>query len=201
MFNERNKNVWKLLLLVFIISFIALNWSDIYWIFNPKVALKGVESLVIREDELVREKGSYSEEEDSIEILAIDIKAPIIETEGTTDDDYKEALDRGVVHFPDSVYPGERGISVLLGHSAPPGWPKINHDWVFSDVEKLERGDEIVIHFKNRKYVFEVTERVFLEIGEDIPAWTSNEPEIILLSCWPPGKNIKRIGVRGVLTK
>ncbi len=198
MFNERDKNVWKFLLLIFVISFVALNWSDIYWFFNPKVTLQGIRSFVAVNDEV--EDAPFFERENSIEIATIGITAPIVDSKGTTDEDFKEALDRGVVHYPDSIYPGEKGVSVLLGHSAPPGWPKINYDWVFSDVEKLEEGDEVVVFFQNRKHVYKVTEKVFLEIGENIPsAYSSDNSELILLSCWPPGRNIKRIGIRAVL--
>ncbi len=193
--NKIPKAAWKIFLLIFIINIIVLNWSDIYWVFNPKVGLEGIRTLFEKEETV------YYEEEDGIEIPAIEIKAPIVETEGTTDEDYKKALDKGVTHFPDSVYPGEKGISILLGHSAPPGWPKINYDWVFSDLGEIETGDEIIIYFQNKKYIYTVTNKIFLEIGEDTPSWTSNKPEIILLSCWPPGKNIERIGIQGVISE
>jgi LPXTG-site transpeptidase (sortase) family protein len=203
-FNEKNKNVWKFLFLVFVLSFIILNWTDIYWVFNPKVAPEGIKTLISQEPEKEPEKEpeyTYSERENSIDILAIGITAPIVESQGTSNYDFEIALDKGVLHFPESVKPGEKGVTILLGHSAPPGWPKIKHDWVFSDLEKLEQGDQIEVYFEKKKYVYQVTEKIFLEVGQDVPAPVSDQPEVILLSCWPPGKNLKRIGVKGVLTK
>jgi LPXTG-site transpeptidase (sortase) family protein len=196
---EENKNLWKLLILVFISSLIVLNWNDIYWVFNPKVAPQGIQTLISQEE--VKEIGVYSEKENSVEIPLIGIAVPVVETEGESEQEYLRALDQGVVLFPDSVSPGEKGLIVLLGHSAPPGWPKIKHDWVFSEIDKLEKDDEIIFYFNKREYLYKVTEKIFLEIGQEIPEYSSDESEIILLSCWPPGKNIRRIGVRGVLTK
>ena len=194
------KNIWKFLVLVFVLSFIFLNWSDIYWVFNPKVAPQGIKSL-INDNEKIEEKdeGIFYDKKDSIVIPKIDITAPIVVSDASTNQEFEEVLKRGVAHFPDSVYPGKNGTSVLLGHSAPPGWPKIDYDWIFSDLENLEKGDEVIIYFEGRMYNYIVSEKIFLEIGDDVPSYSSNQSELVLLSCWPPGKNIKRIGIRASL--
>ncbi len=194
---ENKKNIWKLVLLTFIISVIILNWSDIYWVFNPKVTPQLIKQTIINQED--KKDDVYYDKINTIEIPAIEITAPIVETTSTSNNDFQIALDKGVVHFPGSANPGEVGIAIILGHSAPPGWPKIKYDWIFSDLNNLKQGDEIEIYFNNKKYVYLVTEKIFLEIGQDVPSSVSSKAEIILLSCWPPGKNIQRIGVRGVL--
>jgi LPXTG-site transpeptidase (sortase) family protein len=199
-FSEKSKNIWKFLIIIFILNVIVLNWSDIYWLFNPKVAPKGIQTLISQEEKIEEEILFYNEE-DSIKISKIQITAPIVFSNPVTDKDFDNALKVGVVHFPESDLPGEKGTTIILGHSAPPGWPKIDYEWVFSDLEKLEKGDSIDIYYKNRLYQYIVEEKVILEIGDDVPSYNSNESELVLLSCWPPGKNLKRIGVRGVLTK
>ncbi len=193
---QKNRGVLRLLFLIFLISLLALNWSDIYWIFNPRVISFGIQSVVGRNESI---NETYYQEVDSINIPLINISAPIVESKGSSDRDFAEALDRGVVHFPESAIPGEIGTAILLGHSAPAGWPKINYDWVFSEIEKLNEGDKIEIYFNKRKYIYKVKEKIFLEIGEDLPSYASDKSEIVLLSCWPPGRNIKRIGVRAIL--
>jgi len=197
-FKKKSKNIWRFLFLIFVLSFIVLNWSDIYWIFNFRVAPKGIQTLINQEKEK-EEEISFYDKENSIEIPVINITAPIITSEGSSNEHYEEALKKGVVHFSDSVFPGEKGATIILGHSAPSNWPKIDYDWVFSDLQQLEEKDKIAIYFKNRMYTYEVSEKIFLEIGQDIPSYASNEPELVLLSCWPPGKNIKRIGIRATL--
>ncbi len=190
----KSKTFWKFFLLLLLINVIALNWNSISWLFNFRIAFEGIQSLLSREAE--RE---YSDEGDSIEIKAINIKAPLILPDGESDADIYDALMRGVAHFPTSSLPGEKGVMILLGHSSPPGWPRINYDWVFSQAEMLEPGDEVRIVFNGRVFTYLVTEKVILEIGQEVPSSKSDEREMILLSCWPPGRNIKRMGVRGVL--
>lgn len=198
---EKSKNFWKFFLLIFIFNAILLNWNDISWIFNHRVAPKGIQVLVqsqVQEKEI--EVIEYFERENSIDISAINITAPIVFSQGSSDRDFEVALSKGVTYFPGSALPGEDGVLILLGHSAPPGWPKIDYDWIFTDLEELNVGDQIDIYFNQKLFIYTITEKVFLEVGEDIPSSLLNEPEVMLLSCWPPGKNIKRIGVRGVLT-
>ncbi len=144
-------------------------------------------------------------EENEINIPSLNITAPLVEAGGITEKEYRESLDRGVMHFPGTPFPGETGLSVLLGHSAPPGWPKIKHDWVFTDINDLQKGDKIEICYNNQKWTYDVTtgedDKKIYEVGEAIPPLFSDEDkkEIVLVSCWPPGSRDNRIGVRGVI--
>lgn len=193
-FSGGSKTLWKLFLLIFIISVITINWNSISWLFHYRAAPEGIQSVVLPERE--RE---FTDEEDSIKIEAINITAPLILPDGESNLEIYNALKKGVVHFPNSALPGEKGVMILLGHSSPPGWPKIDYDWVFTEVELLQKGDEIRVSFNGEVFTYIITEKIFLEIGQDVSSYGSDKREIILLSCWPPGKNIKRIGVRGVL--
>ena len=144
-------------------------------------------------------------ENNQITIPSLDVTAPIVETGGITEKEYRESLDRGVVHFPGSSFPGEGGLSVLLGHSAPAGWPKIKYDWVFTEIEKLEEGDVVKICYNNRKWTYIIIEeeigKKIYEVGEDVPPLFAdeNKGEIVLMTCWPPGSRDNRIGLRGIL--
>ncbi len=217
-FTERDKTLLKLLLFIFFVSVLVLNWSDISWFLNlrtaPQLIGQRVSDLFSTEKE-EKDRTSPEEKEEEIDpaifceenkitISAIDITAPVVETGGTTEEEYRQALDRGVIHFPGSAYPGEKGLSVLLGHSAPPGWPKINHDWVFTDINDLKEGNEIEVCYNNRLISYYVTDdeegkRIY-EVGEDVPPLYpgKEKKEIVLMSCWPPGSSESRIGVRGV---
>ena len=116
-------------------------------------------------------------------------------------DDVHKTLDNGVVHFPDSVLPGQKGQIIVLGHSAPPNWPDIKYDNVFSRLNELEKGDEVFVYFDHKEYIYSVETKVFLEIGQDIPKndLTNANNMLVLVSCWPPGKNIKRIALEASL--
>lgn len=137
------------------------------------------------------------EKEDSIEIEKIKISAPLILVKKK--EDVQNSLDRGVVLWPDSVFPGQKGQTIILGHSAPPNWPKIKYDWVFSNLNLLEKGDEIVIFFQKRKYTFTVEEKIFLNRGQELPKTDPEKSILFLISCWPPGKDLRRIAIEATL--
>ncbi len=216
-FTERDKTLFKLFLLVFFASVLVLNWKDLSWFLNLRTApqLLGQKISDLLPERKDKDSGDVFEEEEEIDITvyceenritisAIDITAPVVETGGTTEKEYREALDRGVIHFPGSAYPGEKGLAVLLGHSAPPGWPKIKHDWVFTDINDLKQGDEIEICYNNKLTIYYITDdkegkRIY-EVGEDVPPLYpgGEKKEVVLMSCWPPGSRDSRIGVRGI---
>ncbi len=144
-------------------------------------------------------------EENSITIETLDVSVPLVEAGGVTEQEYRDTLDRGVMHFPGSSFPGETGLSVLLGHSAPRGRPRVKHDWVFTHIDELKEGDTVEICYDNRKWTYtivdeEVGQKVY-EVGEDVPLLypEENKKELVLMTCWPPGDNTSRIGVRGVI--
>lgn len=159
--------------------------------------------VVIEEEEKI-DPALYCEENE-INIPALNITAPLVEAGGITEKEYRESLDRGVVHFPGSSFPGEAGLSILLGHSAPPGWPKIKHDWVFTSINDLSEGDTVEICYNNKKWTYSVINeedgKKIYEVGEEVPPLFSNEEkkEVVLMSCWPPGSRDNRIGVRAVI--
>ena len=202
------KKLWKAFLFLFLIMFLIFNWSEISWIFNYR-AVSGFFSDVFKgnekEIEIVSDETSfdYYEKANALEITKIEISAPLVFSESAEQQDMQKALDTGVVLFPDSVLPGETGQTIILGHSAPTGWPKIKYDWVFSRLNELIEGDEIIVFFNNRKYEYVVTRKVFLEKGEELSqnGLTNDINVLVLISCWPPGKDLRRIAIEATMVK
>jgi len=176
---------------IFIVNFLVVNWKDFYWIFNQKAVFPLLVNSVAKLE-------NNQELENTIEIPSLGIEAPIIFPKTNTIDEIESSLKKGVVHFPLSVLPGENGMTVIVGHSAPPNWPKINYDGVFSRLNDLKNGDEIFVWFNNHKYIYKVKEKYILKRGESISDESMNSKSILaLVSCWPPGKDQKRIIVKG----
>jgi LPXTG-site transpeptidase (sortase) family protein len=146
-------------------------------------------------------KPQYTERRNSIKIPKIGISAPLIFVSNSNNQYLHDKLDSGVVHYPGSAKPGENGETIVLGHSAPPNWPKIKYDWVFSRLNELSKGDQIILYYNNQKYVYSVTRKVFLNKGQEMPKndLTNNNNTLISISCWPPGKDYKRIAVESIL--
>jgi LPXTG-site transpeptidase (sortase) family protein len=226
MIKKEKKITIKAFIIIYIISFIIINWNDISWLFNykavfgladdfftPYPSIKAVasvnETLYLNNQninpqnnsELQNIKPVYTSKENSIEIPSIGIIAPIIFSKTTDKNLIAKDLDNGVVYYPGSVLPGQNGQIIILGHSAPLNWPKIKHDWVFSKINNLETGDEIIVNLENKQYLYIVKEKTIIERGEEINSNMSPEDfnSLILVSCWPPGKDILRIAVKSYL--
>ncbi len=135
-----------------------------------------------------------------ISVPTIGVNAPISFTESTSQKVFASLLNVGVLHYPESALPGDIGTTIILGHSAPPNWPKIRYDSVFNKLKDLKVGNEIIIDFQGEKYKYLVKNTYFLKAGEDLtPLLTFNKSMVLLVSCWPPGHNLQRIVVEAEL--
>jgi LPXTG-site transpeptidase (sortase) family protein len=132
-----------------------------------------------------------------ITIPKIGVGAPIMFVSSTNPDDFVEPLKNGVTHYP-SALPGEKGTAIILGHSAPPGWFGNDYDGVFSNLKDLQEGDVLSVSAGGESYTYRVGPKTFLERGADIPesVMTNDTSRLLLLSCWPPGINNKRIMIQ-----
>jgi len=212
----------RIFVFLLLITLVAINWGTIKGMFNYNVVygdfwnslkegftdfskkeIADVKNPEVKVPDVMLSKREFefSEKSDSIEIPKIGVVAPLIFPEGNTEKLLAKALNKGVVFYPDSALPGEEGITVILGHSAPSNWPKINYDGVFTRLNELKPGDEIFIYLNHRKYQYKVTGKLFLKRGDEIPKPDLSESKsfLTLLSCWPPGINNKRIAIQAEL--
>ncbi|MGZ7208858.1 MAG: sortase domain-containing protein [Methanobacterium sp.] len=85
-----------------------------------------------------------------------------------------------------SFYPGEKGQMALVGHHT-------THSAPFRYIDQLKPGNKVIIKDKltQKEYTYEVVSngndiRWGVE-AEDIKYQTSDNPELWLITCWPPG--------------
>ena len=142
-------------------------------------------------------KTNYTDKINTLEVPKISISVPIVFATSTNNSVLHKQLDSGVVYYPGSVYPGQTGQIVILGHSAPLGWPHIKYDWAFTDLDKLEPGDNIFIDLNNKQYTYVVKQKMIIKRGADVPTegLDADNNILTLISCWPPGKDYQRIAV------
>jgi len=200
------KKLSKPFAFLFLVNFLIINWNNVSWIFNYKLisgaASKFLEILENKEVITGELNNNFPAKENSLEIPKIGITAPVIIAENLDQNYFDKELDRGVVIFSSSVQPGEIGQTIILGHSAPSNWPKINYDGVFSRITELNENDEIILYFNNKRFTYLVNKKIFLEKGQEISNnKSSSDNSLFLVSCWPPGKNIQRIIVESTLIK
>jgi LPXTG-site transpeptidase (sortase) family protein len=104
-------------------------------------------------------------------------------------------------HYAGSAYPGEVGNSFIYGHSVMPiMFNENNYKTIFSNLHKLEDGDEIFITFEGKTYTYEVFVKQVLNPDEVKPLETLtpsflNEKTLSLMTCTPPGTTLKRLVV------
>lgn len=226
MLNTERKRKLKRIATVFIalylVSFFIINWNEVSWIFNYKAVWGIVDefftpyqsTLAYSVDGTFFQNNSvktnnpaeatspakfaYSDKNNILEISKIGISVPIIFSQNADQNSLLKDLDKGVVYYPGSVLPGQNGQIIILGHSAPPNWPKIKHDWVFSDLNSLIPGDQIIVYSDYKKYTFTVRQKNILKKGQDITPLNlkQNSSYLTLVSCWPPGKDLQRIIVQ-----
>ena len=126
-----------------------------------------------------------------LEIPKIGVLLPIYHGVG------RDVLLRGAGHLPESSLPvgGESTHCVLAGHSG------MNHARLFTDLPKLEIGDEFHIHVYDEELTYTVD-----QIKPVIPtdtrdlAITEGKDYVTLLTCVPVGVNTHRLLVRGTRT-
>ena len=104
-------------------------------------------------------------------------------------------LDKGLAHLPGSALPGERGNVFISGHSSV----LFNNN--FSKLSKLKMGDEIKIKIGETNFIYKVLETKVVD-PTDVSVIVPPDGEgryLTLMTCVPPGLNIKRLVVLGEL--
>ena len=109
---------------------------------------------------------------------------------------YQVALTKGVAHALGSGYPGNAGNTFIFAHSSRDWYTANQYNSVFYLLYKLEKGDKIEMYYKNKRYIYEVTVKKFVEASEVSylnSFATENTSILTLMTCWPPGTTLKRL--------
>jgi len=108
--------------------------------------------------------------------------------------EYLEALKKGVAHAAGSAFPGEGGHIFLFAHSTDYFWNVGTYNAVFYLLYKLEKGDDVIIFYKNQRYAYRITDKKIVDPSEvEYLTKKTNHEFLTLQTCWPPGTTLKRI--------
>ena len=127
-----------------------------------------------------------------IEIPKINVLLPIYHGVSSN------VLSKGIGHLPETSLPvgGESTHCVLAGHSG------MSRARLFTDLTKLNEGDEFIIHVYNRDLYYTVD-----QVKKVLPTDTSDlqivddEDYVTLVTCVPIAVNSHRLLVRGIRTE
>ena len=108
-------------------------------------------------------------------------------------------FDQNLAHFPGTAIPGEVGNAFITGHSVLPQFadPK-NYRAIFTKLSDLEVGDDVYVEMPDNSTLHfsvqysKVVDPRDLSVLLPISATGRN---LTLMTCVPPGTNIKRLVV------
>jgi LPXTG-site transpeptidase (sortase) family protein len=121
-----------------------------------------------------------------------------------------EALERqmqvgllyGVVAYPHSVEPGERGTIIIAGHSSPPTdrAKESRYGEVFARIPDLKLHDQVVLRTASAAFTYEVTATEIVPAGDTTILTQQKGTHLLkLITCYPVGSVKERLIVAAEL--
>ncbi len=108
--------------------------------------------------------------------------------------DILKGLETGVVHYPMTALPGQKGNFVLTGHSSYYSWKPGEFKDAFASMHNVEIGDKITVYYNQQKYIYEVIEKKVVA-PDDVSVLNQPEDDYLLttITCTPIGTNTNRL--------
>jgi len=133
-------------------------------------------------------------------IPKINVDAPVVYDVPSLDEHVvQEKLKGGVVHYPipgASSVPGQKGNTVVLGHSSNDVFDDGAYKFVFVQLDRMEKGDTFYLNYQGTRYTYAVTEkRIILPTEVSSLVIATDKPLATLVTCTPVGTAQKRLVV------
>ncbi|HYC79781.1 MAG TPA: sortase, partial [Candidatus Binatia bacterium] len=137
-----------------------------------------------------------------LSIPKLNLQVPVIWTEDPAD--FDNDLTRGVVHYPGTALPGERGMVYISGHSSDYFWKKHPYKQVFAKLNALQPGDDIFIDVygndgKTYNYRYRVSSESIYAPDDQRQFIDNSGAKLNLSTCWPIGTQKDRYVVTAEL--
>ncbi|MGZ6005570.1 MAG: sortase [Candidatus Saccharimonadales bacterium] len=127
-------------------------------------------------------------------INKIKVKAPVIYDQKTVNEaNFQLALRDGVVHYPQTAFPGQTGNVVIFGHSSGLWWAPGKYKFVFTLLDKLTVNDKVFIDYKGVRYTYRVTSTKVVQPTDLSVLDQGPVNTLTLITCTPVGTSDKRL--------
>lgn len=207
---------------LFLLLFLLTNFSAYAQILKANVqsfrdsavtellAVEDQKPLLVSEDGILPLALIPTSYENRIIIPSLGVNSGIIEPElgleslvgqdwNALEDQIRQSLLKGVVHYPGTADPGEKGNAFLTGHSSNVFWEKSLYNTVFALLPRIEEGDDIYIAYQQNNYHYRVTSKKEVS-PKDVSVLEQGEGHFLtLMTCTPVGTNLKRLVVTAEL--
>lgn len=101
-------------------------------------------------------------------------------------------LKRGPGHYPETPLPGQKGNVAIAGHRTTYGQP-------FHNIDKVEKGDQILFTTDQGQFVYEVTEKFVVKPNQVEILRDTSDNRVTLIACHPKYSASERLIVVGKL--
>ena len=144
--------------------------------------------------------GAAVSSEPRLIIPKINVDVPVIYNVGYDHDSQMAAMQKGVAHFAipgaDSV-PGQIGNTVFSGHSSNDLFDPGDYKFIFAQLDKLQTGDSIYVHYNSIRYTYTVTKKEVVKpsnVGSLLGL--ADKPYLTLITCTPLGTATNRLLIK-----
>lgn len=137
--------------------------------------------------------------EPKVIIPKINVEIPVVYDEPSVEEKaLQKALERGVVHYATTPKPGEKGNSVIFGHSSNNIFNKGKYKFAFVLLSRLEAGDLFYLTKDGRRYAYKVYKKEIVKPDAiRVLGGTDKTATATLITCDPPGTSLNRLVVIG----
>jgi len=201
-----------LLLVVFVIGFIIINWQSIYlkikYLYSTNIKKQVFSSQEISSPAFFPDEntnGNTSTQnavkvaylpENRLYIDKINLDVPIIWN--VPENQIIDQLKNGVAHYQGTSLPDQSvGNVFITGHSSGYIWSKDLYNQAFALLDELKNGDKIALIYQNKKYTYEVYDKITVNPDQlEVLESSATDRILSLMTCVPIGTNLKRLVIK-----
>lgn len=133
-------------------------------------------------------------------IPKINVDVPVVYNLTSNEEAYiQNALNEGVVHYPGTAVPGQKGNVVIVGHSSNNIFNPGKYKFAFVLLNRMQEGDTFILNYNSQRYVYKVYKKEVVK-PNDVQVMApqpDKESVATLITCDPPGTDVNRLVVFG----
>lgn len=138
-------------------------------------------------------------DQDQVIIPKINAELPFSVGAGTDEESVQSGLEEGVVRYPSTAEPGQKGNAAFFGHSSNNIFNKGKYKFAFVLLHELVPGDIFYLTHNGKVYTYKVYDKKIVNPDE---TWVLNPVQdkvatATLITCDPPGTTLHRLVVWG----
>lgn len=130
---------------------------------------------------------------DRIQVSDLKIDAPIIWNSAYDSKTVLTNLRDGVVHLAGTALPGQKGLTILTGHSSYYRWAAGSYKDVFAPLLKAQLGQTIKISRAGTTYTYQISQIYEVTPDRTDLLVSGDETLLRLMTCTPLGSNTRRL--------